>query len=214
MFIPPAYRVDDLPTIHAFIRQHGFALLVSVDPSSDGVPTATHLPLLLTEEPEGYGSLSGHVARANPQAKFMADQPVLAVFSGPHTHVSAAWYGEQNVVPTWNYVAVHAYGTLRVADHRDELQSLLSQTVDRYESGAPAAWSMESADADYIDRLSDAIVGFRIRIDRLEACWKLSQHHSAARREGAIRGLRERNQLGDREIAELMQSPPNAARTS
>src|SRR5690348_11637270 len=112
VYVPAHFNEPDLATLHAFIEANGFAVLFSCA----GEPFARHLPLLLERSPAPHGRLLGHVARATPQWRTADGQRVLAVFSGPHAYVSPSWYGEPDVVPTWNYVAVHATGTFRAAD--------------------------------------------------------------------------------------------------
>ena len=105
MYVPSHYHQPDLKTLHDFIQRNSFGLLVS---QLDGLPFATHLPFLLERESGEHGTLVGHTARANPQCAAAKDQTVLAVFSGPHSYISPSWYEAENVVPTWNYIAVHA----------------------------------------------------------------------------------------------------------
>jgi len=206
MHIPAAFSVTDSERLHDFIRSHSFAILVSPGESSDSPPFATHLPLLLRMNTDGTARLDGHMAKGNAQWRLADMQNVLAVFSGPHAHLSAGWYGEQNVVPTWNYVAVHVTGTLRIERDPDRLLKLLKETVSIYEAGAGTPWHMESLDPDFRQRMTDSITGFSIEVESIQGCWKLNQHHSATRRAGAIAGLTERAQGDDLEIAELMAS--------
>ena len=206
MHIPAAFSVTDPERLHDFIRSHSFAILVSPGESSDGTPIATHLPLLLRMNADGTARLDGHMAKGNAQWHLADRQNVLAIFSGPHAHISAGWYGEQNVVPTWNYVAVHVAGKLRLERDPDRLLELLEETVSFYEAGAPTPWRLESLAPDFRQTMTDSIVGFSIEIESIQGCWKLSQHHSESRRAGAIAGLRERAQRDDLEIADLMAS--------
>ena len=113
MYIPAHFEASDVAWCHALIRREPFALLIGVDHT--GAPFATHLPVLLDESPAPRGTLLGHVARPNPQWELFApDRPVLVVFPGAHAYVSPSWYGTHPSVPTWNYVAVHAYGVPRL----------------------------------------------------------------------------------------------------
>lgn len=107
-------------------------------------------------------------------------------------------------MPTWNYVAVHVTGTLRIEHDPDRLLQLLEETVSIYEAGAGTQWRLESVDPDFRQRMTGSIVGFSIEIESIQGCWKLSQHHSESRRAGAIAGLRMRSQGDDLEIADLM----------
>jgi len=187
MYIPPPFAETDQPTIEAFLRQHSFGLLVS---TVEGVPFASHLPLLLETAAQTKGFLLGHMARANPQWQALACQAVLAIFAGPHAYVSPSWYEDQQVVPTWNYAAVHVYGTAQIVDSREALRQLVERTVQVYESMLPAPWQLD-ARASYVDGLLDQIVGFRIAIERVEAKFKLSQNQPLARQQRVAQALAE-----------------------
>lgn len=204
MYVPPAFSVTDSEQLHEFIRSHSFAVLVSPGESSDSPPRASHLPLLLHINEDGTVLLDGHMAKGNSQWRLADAQNVLAVFSGPHAHISAGWYGEQNVVPTWNYVAVHVTGTLRIERDPVRLMKLLQETVSIYEANARTPWNPESVDPDFLQRMTASIVGFSIEVESIQGCWKLNQHHSESRRAGAIAGLQTRAQGDDLEIADLM----------
>lgn len=204
MHTPAAYAVNDLQRLYDFIRSHSFAILVSADDTQVKPPIATHLPLLLETDESRPARLLGHMAKGNPQWQLAHDRQVLAVFSGPHSYISAGWYGEKNVVPTWNYVAVHVSGRLQIEQDPDRLLQRVQDTVQFYESNSPQPWSIESTDIEYQQALLNSIVGFTIMIDRIEGCWKLNQHHSESRRRGAIAGLLERGSGDDAEIARLM----------
>ncbi len=204
MHIPSAFSVTDSVRLQDFIRKHSFAILASMDDAEDRAPIATHLPLLLECDDGKPSRLLGHVAKGNPQWRQADQRKVLAIFSGPHAYVSAAWYGEKNVVPTWNYVAVHVTGRLRIEQDPEKLMSLVQKTVFFYEREAINPWSMETSDGEYQKNLLGGIVGFEIVIESIEGCWKLNQHHSESRRNGALAGLRQRNIGDDLEIARLM----------
>src|SRR5262249_11633652 len=123
---------------------------------------------------------------------------------GPHTYISPSWYEEPGMVPTWNYVAVHAYGTLQLVDHRDELLELLRRAVAFYEGPRPKPWSLD-LQGERLDGLLRSIVGFRIEIARLEGKWKLSQNHPEERRRKVIQGLREQTDEDSQQIAAMME---------
>lgn len=206
MYIPNAFRVEDEQTIFQFIHSHGFATLVS---SSGNGSVATHLPLML-EQVGSVSKLVGHFAKGNPQPAMCDGQQVLAIFHGPHAFISAGWYGRQNVVPTWNYVAVHVSGTLRVILDQSRLLSIIDALTNKYESSVvgenvdPQPWSLDTVDSEFLDRMLDGIVGFEIEVEKLEGCWKLNQHHDADRRNRVIAALQQSENQNDREIAELM----------
>lgn len=210
MYVPPAFAQPDVSELHRVISAYSFATLVSADA---GRPVASHLPLLLDADRGPRGTLVGHLARANDQWRTADGLSVLAIFHGPHAYVSPDWYAEPNVVPTWNYVAVHAVGTLRVIDDADWLRELVRRMVDVYEAPRTTPWRMESQGAGFTDRLLAAIVGFEIPVDSLEGKWKLSQNHSPQRRQRVVARLREEGDHDAQRIAELMAaglaSPPN-----
>src|ERR1700751_5814241 len=130
MYVPAAFAVSDLAKLHAFIERNSFGLLVS---EVDGRPFASHLPFLLERNAGSNGTLIGHMARANLQWKDAHGQNALAIFSGPHAYVSPTWYEAEQVVPTWNYVAVHAYGRVEIVEDADALLEIVRETVRVYE---------------------------------------------------------------------------------
>lgn len=201
MYVPPSFVVTDPVQLHEFMERHSFATLIS---QAGNEPLASHLPLLLDREVGPHGRLIGHFARANSHWQSAAGQRVLAIFHGPHAYVSPGWMEPRNVVPTWNYVTVHAYGTLRLIEDRDRLRDIVRRTVETYEANRATPWSMSQPEAEFIDKLLGAIVGFEIDIDRLEGKWKLNQNHPVERREQIIRGLLETGRHDESQIAELM----------
>jgi transcriptional regulator len=196
MYMPTAFREARLPELHAAIDAIAFATLVST--TADGLQVS-HIPLLLAPEEGPRGTLYGHVARANVHAACNG-APSLAIFLGPHAYISAGWYpGKQThgkEVHTWNYIAVHAHGTLETFDEPAALRQLLGKLTNRHEQSMPQPWRLDDAPADYIDRNLAAIVGMRLPIERLEGKWKLSQNRTDADRQGVLAGL---DGLGDEE---------------
>jgi transcriptional regulator len=179
MYIPAHFEAADVAWCHALIRREPFALLIGADHA--GAPFATHLPMLLDESPAPRGTLLGHVARPNPQWQLFApNRPVLVVFPGPHAYVSPSWYGTHPSVPTWNYVAVHAYGVPRMIEDAGRVRALLDRLVHTFEDGRPAPWRMDSLPDSYVEGMMRGIVAFEIPIDRLEGKAKLSQNRPAA----------------------------------
>jgi transcriptional regulator len=201
VYVPASFAETDLAQLHGAMRRHSFAVLTSHGP--DGL-MASHLPLLVDADGGPQGSLLGHMARANPQWRNIAGE-VMAVFSGPHAYVSPSWYEEDGTVPTWNYVAVHAYGHFEVIEDRERLLDILRRSVHTYESPRPAPWTFEES-APHVETFLRAIVGFRIAITRLEGKWKLSQNHSSRRRERVIRALEAQSDEDAKAIAALMGS--------
>jgi len=200
MYVPCAFERTDPTELFGFIESHSFALLVS---AHDGEPFATHLPFLLDRVTGAQGTLVGHMARANPHWRDLNGRPVLAVFSGPHAYVSPSWYEAEDVVPTWNYVAVHATGTFQLVDDPAETAGILAATVATYERGMPAPWRLDTA-SDYFRSRARAIVAFRVEITCLEGKWKLSQNHPQERREKVARVLERSEDPDAREVARLM----------
>jgi transcriptional regulator len=199
VYVPAAFAESDMARLHEFMRRHSFAVLTS---HGGGGLTASHLPLLLDAGAGPQGHLFGHMARANPQWRGVEGE-VMAVFSGPHAYVSPSWYEEGGTVPTWNYVAVHAYGAFHVVEDRDGVLDILRRSVLVYESPRPAPWAFDGSEP-HVDRMLRAIVGFRIEITRLEGKWKLSQNHPEERRRRVRRALEAQDDEGSRAVAALM----------
>ena len=201
MYTPPGFQENDREKLHDFMEHNSFATLIS---SNEHEPYASHLPLLIERRRGTHGILTGHFARANPHWKLCNGQRVLTIFHGPDGYISPGWVQSTSMVPTWNYVTVHAYGVLRIIEDSTQLTDILKRMVTRYESGRDQPWSMDHADDGYIDKLTAAIVGFEIEIDRLEGKWKLSQNHPQERREQIISGLLDTQRTDDLQIARLM----------
>jgi transcriptional regulator len=206
LYIPTAFDQSDLPTLHRFMEHHSFAVLCSTE--EDGTPFASHLPLLLERTSAPRGVLVGHMARANPQWRHAEGKPVLAIFMGPHAYVSPTWYEVEDVVPTWNYVAVHATGVLRTVHDRDDLLKIVADTVAFYEATRPKPWKLGEPEG-FLDRMLRGIVGFRIEIAGIEGKWKLSQNQPAERREKVRRALQEQGGEDGTAIARLMENASN-----
>ena len=201
MYIPASFAEPDSAKLHEFMRKHSFATLVSQNET--GI-IASHLPLLFDAKTGRMGSLIGHMARANPQWREVRDE-VMALFTGPHVYVSPSWYEEDSTVPTWNYAAVHAYGTFHLVEDRESLLEILRRSVDIYESPRPKPWTIDET-APYVDQMMRGITGFRIEITRLEGKWKLSQNHSEDRRRRVIRALERQPDEHSQAIAAMMRA--------
>jgi transcriptional regulator len=202
VFVPPVFAETDLSRLHQFITQNSFGMIVS---QVDGLPFATHIPFLLRQTEGQYGTLVGHVARANPQWRQFAGQTAMVVFTGPHVYVSPTWYEAQHVVPTWNYTAVHAYGRVEVIDGGEPLLDILRDTVQVYEQGMPQPWTFES-EGTFAERMMGQIVGFRMEIEKIEGKFKLSQNHPVERRHKVIRVLEQQSDENSLAVAELMRA--------
>jgi transcriptional regulator len=200
MYVPKAFEQHDREQLFAFMRANSFATLVS---QHEGQPFATHLPLLVDAEAGEQGELHGHFARANPHWRDLAGQDVLMIFSGPHAYVSPTWYGVPKMVPTWNYLAVHAYGRCELMEDAGQLLDVLARTAATYEHNQAAPWSF-SPDDPTVQKLLNGIVGFRLKISRLEGKWKLGQNHPPQVRSSAAAELARSSDPQAREIASLM----------
>lgn len=205
MYQVGAFREERIDVMHALMRNHRLATLVTVN---DGIPEANHLPLLIDPEPAPAGTLRGHVARANPVWREAGGREVLAVFQGPQVYVTPSWYPSKRetgqVVPTWNYAVVHAYGRLVVHDDREWLRTLVTRLTDQQEAGRPQPWRVDDAPPDYVDRMLDAIVGIEIPVSRLAGKWKVSQNRSEADRSGVAEGLRQSDETQAQAMAALV----------
>ena len=215
MYIPSSFAERDLPTLFAYIESHPLGAIVTN--TTEGL-LATHLPLVLERTAGPMGTLVGHFARANPHARALTsgEAESLVIFAGPDAYITPEWYATKQetgrVVPTWNYVAVHAYGVLRLRDDPEFLRAHLDTLTRHHEATRPRPWQVSDAPGDYIDQLTKAIIGFELRIDRLEGKWKMSQNRSAADIDGVIRGLEESEAPQDHAVAEIVQQrrPPLA----
>ena len=172
---------------------------------TDGHTKATHLPFLLERSAGTNGSLIGHVARQNPQWKQLSGREVLVVFHGPHAYISPTWYRAERMVPTWNYLAVHAYGTARLIEDPDAAIALLSDLTAQAEREMSTPWPFDPSDP-FVRNLATQVVAFRIEITRLEGKWKLNQNHPEERRRLVIAALRAQGGDDDIEIAARMEA--------
>lgn len=175
MYIPTLFRETKLESLHDFMRSHSFATVFTM---LNGKAFASHLPLFLESAAGSQGTLIGHMARANPHWQDMqADAEVLVTFHGAHAYVSPAWYAAQSMaVPTWNYMAVHAYGKARILP-QEELVQALHKLVDENESAYAQPWKLEITQ-EMREKMLGAIVGFEIVLSRIEGKFKLSQNQS------------------------------------
>lgn len=217
MYVPRTNAEDRPEVLAAFMRAHPFATLVSAGPA--GELWATHLPMVYDAARGLHGTLEGHVARANPHHKLFrataspsstdAPRESLVIFSGPDAYVTPAWYPSKaehgRVVPTWNYIAVHAYGTLRLREDPEWLLAHVSRLTDQIEADRTARWAVSDAPADYIARELKAIVGFEMELTRIDARWKMSQNRPPADIDGVVEGLSASERPMDREVAVIVE---------
>lgn len=191
MYIPPQFKEDRVSVLHAAMGQAGLATLVTF--GADGLE-ASHVPMLLDPEPAPFGTLHGHISKANGQwRQSRPDVQALAIFLGPDAYISPAWYETKRetgkVVPTWNYVAIHAAGPVRFFHDLDQLLALVTRLTERHERNRTEPWAVSDAPEEFIRAQLKGIVGFALPITRLEGKWKMSQNRPAADRIGAVEGL-------------------------
>jgi len=191
MYNPAHFQEDNPLALHDLMAQHPLAALVTL--GSQGL-CATHLPLLHDGRLGGFGMLRGHMAKANPQwSDLTPDVRALAIFTGPQHYISPNWYPSKaehgKVVPTWNYVVVHARGPIRVIHDAQWLKQNVSDLTAVHEAALPNPWSVEAAPEGYVENMVNAIVGIEIAIESLEGKWKASQNRPEADRLGVIAAL-------------------------
>ncbi len=205
MYVPTAFREDDLATVHAMIREARLASFVTA--TAEGL-IATPLPLFLAPDEGPFGTLYGHMARANGQWKLPPTGEAMALFTGPDAYVTPNWYASKQehhrVVPTWNYVAVHAYGEVEFFDDAERLLGVVTRLTNLHEQASARPWAVSDAPEDFIRAQLRAIVGLRLPIARLEGKRKMSQNRSAEDRAGVAAGLSASERASDRAVAKLI----------
>lgn len=205
MYTPPAFKEGDPQALRAAIRQSRLATLVTT--TAEGL-LATPLPLLFDDTEGPYGTLYGHLSRANRQWRLPSLGEALALFSGPDAYVTPTYYptkGETGkVVPTWNYVAVHAYGPVEFFEDKDRLHGVVSRLTSFHEKDLAEPWAVTDAPESYIQSQLKGIVGMRLPITRLDGKRKMSQDESTDDRLGVAKGLAESDRPSDRIVAPLI----------
>lgn len=212
MHTPNCFKDEQLASLHRQIQGTRLATLVTFDELG---LQASHLPLLLKPDQGANGTLFGHLAKANPQCKALASGEVLVIFSGPDAYVSPSFYPSKaehgKVVPTWNYLAVHAYGRAETFTAPERLLQIVDELTQKHEAPLARPWAVSDAPADYIATMLKGIVGLAIPIERLEGTRKLSQNRSAEDIAGVSKGLASSRDKTDQHIARLMnQGEPHA----
>jgi transcriptional regulator len=197
MYLPTHFNETRAERLQEVMADAGLVTLVTM--TDDGME-ASHIPMLYEPAPAAdgsapHGTLYGHLARGNQQwRRFRGDVDALAIFQGPDVYVTPSWYATKRedgkVVPTWNYVAIHAYGRLNTFDDRDRLLQLVTRLTERQEGKRAQPWAVGDAPADYIDAMLKGIVGIALPVTRLEGKWKMSQNRNAADQAGVVAGLR------------------------
>lgn len=207
MYVPAAFKEPRLDVLHAFIRANPFATLVANGAKG---PVAIHLPTLLHSEMGTHGTLHAHAARANHDVPAIdTGVPALFVFQGPNAYISPSWYPSKllhgRVVPSWNYIAVHARGILKLQSKADWLLRHLQQLTDLQEKHRDHPWFLSDAPKPYIDALTCNIVGLEFEITSLTGKWKLSQNRSIDDQRGVITGLQSQASPSAHAVAASMQ---------
>ena len=200
MYISKLYREEDRARIIEFLKQNEFATLVTYDGEK---PTASHLLMEVVDEGEKL-FVNGHMSKANPLWKTFERNPeVLIIFQGPHTYISPTWYNHINV-PTWNYQAVHVYGSPRIVTDHDEAYAILSKLIVRYEH--VASYRMETLPQDFVEKEMHGIIAFQITVTRIEANYKLSQNRDDEDYHNIIDQLNQREDEMSHEVAKAMKA--------
>jgi len=201
MYNPPHFTSTDLNWLDWLAEHHPFGTLVS---QVDGAPFASHLPVLYRRT-DGQATLTGHWARPNPQWRDIETQRVMFMYQGPHAYISPRWYADTpKQVPTWNYVAAHVYGTIRLIHEGLELEHIVVSLAEKFESGAESPWRLADSDPANRARLK-GIVGFEMRSESVQVKLKLNQNHPTANVAGVIAGLRDTGSEEAAAVATLMQ---------
>src|SRR5262245_1199015 len=205
MYVPPAFRDDERTSLHSAMRAARLANLITA--TAEGL-IATPLPMLLGEAEGEHGVLYGHVARANPQWKRPPIGEAMAIFMGPDAYITPAWYATKQVtgkvVPTWNYVTVHAYGPVEFFEDANRLLDVVTRLTDLHEGTFAEPWAVTDAPADFIRTQLPGIVGLRMPITRIEGKRKMSQNRNAEDRAGVSAGLADSERATDQAVAALI----------
>ena len=206
LYVPAPFKEERIDVLHELMRAHPLATLVAV---GDCGLVANHIPLKIESQPAPWGTLRGHVARANPVWKdHRADTEALAIFQGPHSYISPSLYRSKQtsgeVVPTWNYAVVQARGTLRFIHETDWLREFVGTLTDDQEAARAQPWKVDDAPVAYLATMLKLIVGFEISITSITGKWKLGQNRSWSDRQGLAEGLQQSDDSDARELARLL----------
>jgi transcriptional regulator len=205
MYMPPAFRVDDKESLHATIRASRLANFITA--TSEG-PLASPLPLLLDDSEGEHGVIYGHLAKANHQWRTPPIGEALAIFMGPDAYVTPSWYATKQetgkVVPTWNYITVHAHGPVEFFEDARRLLEIVNRLTDHHEGQRAAPWAVSDAPPDFVDAQLRGIIGLRMPITRIEGKRKMSQNRNPVDRAGVAAGLAASDRPSDRAVASLI----------
>lgn len=198
MYTPKHFQLTDEQEAISFMQRYSFATIVT---ATDNVPFATHLPFLVSKRDDKI-VLSSHFARANPQAAEIIGKEVLVIFTEPHAYISPKHYEKETNVPTWNYIAVHAYGKATILSEGEQTANLLVQMISNYEADYLTQWN--NLPDEYKQRMMKGIVAFEIIVDDLQGKQKLSQNRSEAERDRIIKSLSNSVDTVEAEIGKYM----------
>ncbi|MDP2060579.1 MAG: FMN-binding negative transcriptional regulator, partial [Flavobacteriaceae bacterium] len=198
------YRNENHREIRSFLKENSFGILVN---QRDGKLLATHIPIELDDEKEGITELTGHLSKENPQWKnFIENGEVLAIFPGPHSYVSSSWYQHEEV-PTWNYIAVHVYGSIQIME-KDALLDSLRKMVDKYEQNSENPVAVDRM-SEKTMRQINGIIGFKITVREIQAVSKLSQNRNNQDYQNIVHQLAKSGDAQASAIAEAMKKKRN-----
>ncbi|TAL85894.1 MAG: FMN-binding negative transcriptional regulator [Candidimonas sp.] len=206
MYLPPVFREDQIGLLHDLIRTHPLATLVTAGP---GGLMANLIPFLFYPEEGEHGTLRAHLSRGNAQWKELAKAAeCMVVFQGANSYITPSWYQTKKetgkVVPTWNFVTVHAWGAPRMKEDSAWLSSHLHDLTYSQEHARVPPWKIEDAPADFIATQMKAIIGLEVSVGRIEGKWKVSQNRPQADRLGVVEGLRSQERESGRIMADLV----------
>lgn len=205
MYSQPAFLETDLSSLHELMQSARLANIITM---TDAGLMATPLPMLLAPEEGPFGTLYGHLARANTQWSTAPITDAMALFMGPDAYISPSWYASKQehhkVVPTWNYITVHAYGPIEFFEDEERLRGIVSKLTDHHEQARPAPWAVTDAPKKFIDSMLKAIIGIRLPITRLEGKRKMSQNRPEKDRQGVAANLAQSPLAADQDVAKLI----------
>lgn len=202
MYSPPYFKNDNIQEVRDFMDKNSFGILVS---QASGKLWGTHIPLELDKNEYGKDVLVGHISRGNPQwENFIDNTQILAIFSGSHSYISSSWYDHENV-PTWNYIAVHVYGRIKIIE-RERLLNALKKLVDKYESNSVNPVSVNNMSEKFLNKEIKGIVGFEIEIEEIQSAYKLSQNRDDKNHTNIIRELEKQGDPASLAIAKEMKT--------
>ncbi|RFS19722.1 FMN-binding negative transcriptional regulator [Chitinophaga silvatica] len=202
MYIPKFAQETDWQVISNFIRENGFGILINTDES--GVPHATHLPMTLKEKTPGKFVLEGHIAKVNPQWNYFSRAKALAIFSGAHSYISSSWY-EKSKIPTWNYMAVHIHGAIRILEDEEVINGLRT-LMEKYEAASEKPVHITDIDDKTLQNNVKAIVGFEIEVEEVNATYKLSQNKNTTDYNSVISHLKKSGDENALKVAAEMEA--------